>query len=81
MCAVLAVTVLQAADAVKRMPELLAEYRQLEQRYTAAVELLGERDEQLEEMAADLTDVKQLYKQQIEALVAQLAEVGAAQPS
>jgi prefoldin subunit 5 len=73
--------VVQAADAVTRLPQLQAEYRQLEQRYTAAVELLGERDEQLEEMAADLTDVKQLYKQQIEALVAQLAEVGAAQPS
>jgi F0F1-type ATP synthase delta subunit len=56
---------------------LQAEYQQLEQRYAAAVELLGERDEQLEEMAADLADVKQLYKQQIEALVVQLAEAEA----
>lgn len=55
---------------MKRLPQLQAEYRQLEERYAAAVELLGERDEQLEEMAADLVDVKQLYKQQIEALLA-----------
>lgn len=69
---------LQAAAAVVRLPQLQAEYQQLEARYAAAVELLGERDEQLEEMAADLADVKQLYKQQIEALVAQLAATGAA---
>jgi hypothetical protein len=38
----------------------------------AAVELVGERDERLEEMAADLEDVKALYKQQLEMLIAQL---------
>lgn len=59
-----------------RLPQLQAEYAALESRYAAAVELLGERDEALEEMAADLADVKQLYKQQIEALVAQLAAAG-----
>ena len=31
-------------------------------RYVAAVELLGERDEALEELRADLQDVKHLYK-------------------
>jgi F0F1-type ATP synthase delta subunit len=66
----------QAADSLTRLPQLQAEYQELEQRYAAAVELLGERDEQLEELAADLADVKQLYKQQIEALVAQLALAG-----
>jgi F0F1-type ATP synthase delta subunit len=66
----------QAADSLTRLPQLQAEYQELEQRYAAAVELLGERDEQLEELAADLADVKQLYKQQIEALVAQLAQAG-----
>jgi nitrate reductase assembly molybdenum cofactor insertion protein NarJ len=66
----------QASDAVLRLPQLQAEYAALEARYAAAVELLGERDETLEEMAADLADVKQLYKQQIEALVAQLAAAG-----
>lgn len=66
----------QAADSLTRLPQLQAEYQELQQRYAAAVELLGERDEQLEELAADLADVKQLYKQQIEALVAQLAQAG-----
>lgn len=42
-------------------------------RYTAAVELLGERDEALEELRADLMDVKLLYRDQIEYLVKQLA--------
>lgn len=31
-------------------------------RYVAAVELLGERDEALEELRADLQDVKNLYR-------------------
>lgn len=35
-------------------------------RYGAAVELLGERDEALEELRADLMDVKGLYKDQID---------------
>ena len=41
-------------------------------RYTAAVELLGERDEELEELRADLRDVKNLYRDQIEFMVMQL---------
>lgn len=69
---------MQAADAVKRVPQMQTEMQQLAERYAAAVELLGERDEQLEEMAADLVDMKQLYRQQIEALVGQLAEAGSA---
>jgi hypothetical protein len=66
----------QATDALARVPKLQAELHALASRYAAAVELLGERDEQLEELAADLADVKQLYKSQIEALVAQLAAAG-----
>lgn len=38
-------------------------------KYIAAVELLGERDEVLEELRADLEDVKNLYRDQIEYLV------------
>lgn len=72
---------LQATDAVSRLPQLQAEYAQLESRYAAAVELLGERDEQLEEMAADLMDIKHMYKQQIEALVVQLAAAGSPAPA
>lgn len=42
-------------------------------RYAAAVELLGERDERLEELSADLRDVKSLYQDQIEFFVLQLS--------
>ncbi len=43
-------------------------------RYAAAVEMLGERDESLEELRADLEDVKNLYRDQIEFMVMQLVE-------
>ncbi len=43
-------------------------------RYVAAVELLGERDESLEELKADLMDVKQLYREQIEYMALQLTQ-------
>lgn len=43
-------------------------------RYVAAVELLGERDETLEELRADLMDVKNLYREQIEFMVMQLTQ-------
>jgi capsule polysaccharide export protein KpsE/RkpR len=70
----------QASDAVSRVPQLQTELAAVQARYVAAVELVGERDERLEELSADLADVKALYKQdvqalyqQIEALAAQLA--------
>lgn len=46
-------------------------------RYAAAVELLGERDERLEELSADLRDVKSLYQDQIEFFVLQLSALQA----
>ena len=42
-------------------------------RLAAAVELLGEREERLAELTADLIDVKTMYKDQIEFMVEQLA--------
>ena len=39
----------------------------------ACTEMLGEKEERLEELRADLQDVKQLYKDQIEFMVEQLA--------
>ena len=68
----------QASDAVRELPKLQASYSLLEARYAAAVELVGERDEQLEELANDLEDVKQLYRQQIETLLAQQMETASA---
>jgi hypothetical protein len=63
--------VLQASDAVRDLPKMQQAYQELQARYAAAVELVGERDEQLEELANDLEDVKQMYRQQIETLLAQ----------
>ncbi|KAF6253633.1 TATA element modulatory factor 1 TATA binding protein [Scenedesmus sp. NREL 46B-D3] len=61
----------KATDAVRDLPKLRQAYQELQARYAAAVELVGERDEQLEELANDLEDVKQVYRQQIETLLAQ----------
>jgi hypothetical protein len=63
---------LQAASAVKTAAELQGAYEELHVKYLAAVELVGERDEQLEELQADLADLKQLHRQQLEVLIAQL---------
>jgi L-lactate utilization protein LutB len=69
--AVLVLFVLQASDAVRDLPKMQQALQELQARYAAAVELVGERDEQLEELANDLEDVKQMYRQQIETLLAQ----------
>jgi L-lactate utilization protein LutB len=69
--AVLVFLVLQASDAVRDLPKMQQALQELQARYAAAVELVGERDEQLEELANDLEDVKQMYRQQIETLLAQ----------
>lgn len=46
-----------------------------EQQLLACTEMLGEKEERLEELRADLQDVKQLYKDQIEFMVEQLAHL------
>ena len=45
----------------------------MKSRLAAAVELLGEKEERLAELTADLMDVKALYKDQIEFMVEQLS--------
>ena len=51
------------------------EHSQTKQQLRACTEMLGEKEERLEELKADLQDVKQLYKDQIEFMVEQLAHV------
>jgi hypothetical protein len=56
---------------------LKAELGALKQRHTTALELLGEKEEKLEEAKADLADMKQMYRSQITEMVeknAQLAQ-------
>jgi hypothetical protein len=49
-----------------------AELESLRRRHTSALELMGERDEEVEELRADLSDVKQMYREQIDMLVSQV---------
>jgi TATA element modulatory factor len=56
----------------KQILGLKEELEKLNLRHKAALELLGEREEQLEELKADLVDVKQLYKQQINELLSKI---------
>lgn len=66
-------------DAVKRENSILrsgeARVKDLETRYLAALEMLGEKSERVEEMSGDLSEFKRLYKQQINALCAQLEDL------
>jgi len=44
----------------------------LQQRHRAALEMLGEKTEEVQELRADLHDVKQAYRDQINDLLARL---------
>ena len=49
-----------------------ADLAALRGRHASALELMGERDEQMEELKADLADSKQAYRDQVEMLLKQL---------
>lgn len=68
-----------ASEALETMSSLRQEVEASQAKYIAAVEMLGEKDEALEELRADLQDVKNLYRDQIEYLVN--AVVAATPPS
>lgn len=53
-----------AAAAVETEREL----KELQARHAAALELMGERDEEVEELRNDLADVKTLYREQVDEL-------------
>jgi prefoldin subunit 5 len=42
---------------------------------------MGERDEEVEELRADLSDVKQMYREQIDMLVSQIERLSVAMGS
>ncbi|KAJ0007708.1 hypothetical protein Pint_29735 [Pistacia integerrima] len=46
-----------------------AELDALRRRHAAALELMGERDEELEELRADIIDLKEMYREQVNLLV------------
>ncbi|KAG1346719.1 golgin candidate 5 [Cocos nucifera] len=51
------------------LPGLRAELEALRRRHSSALELMGERDEELEELRADIVDLKEMYKEQVDLLV------------
>ncbi|XP_071686253.1 golgin candidate 5-like [Rutidosis leptorrhynchoides] len=54
---------------VSLMPGLKADIEALRRRHSAALELMGERDEELEELRADIVDLKEMYREQVNMLV------------
>ncbi|KAG0224554.1 hypothetical protein BGW41_005049 [Actinomortierella wolfii] len=58
--------------AATRAPALEQELKQLQERHTAALELLGEKTEEVQELKADLADVKEAYRDQLNELLGQL---------
>lgn len=65
-----------AASAKAELEQAQWERQHVEQQLAAATEMLGEKDERLEELRNDLMDVKHLYKDQIEFMIEQLAFKG-----
>ncbi|KAL6137615.1 hypothetical protein ACLB2K_062905 [Fragaria x ananassa] len=51
------------------LPGIRAELDALRRRHSAALELMGERDEELEELRADIVDLKEMYREQVNLLV------------
>lgn len=51
------------------LPGIRAELDALRRRHSAALELMGERDEELEELRADIIDMKDMYREQVNLLV------------
>ncbi|XP_030491769.2 golgin candidate 5 [Cannabis sativa] len=51
------------------VPGIKAELESLRRRHSAALELMGERDEELEELRADIIDLKEMYREQVNLLV------------
>lgn len=59
------------------LPGVRAELEALRRRHTAALELMGERDEELEELRADIVDLKEMYREQVDMLVSKIQRMSA----
>lgn len=60
---------------LKDAPEIRKELLELKRRHTALLELLGEREERIMELEADLSDVNQIYKEQVTELLLRLEKL------
>ncbi|ORE10751.1 hypothetical protein BCV72DRAFT_199061, partial [Rhizopus microsporus var. microsporus] len=59
----------------KKTISLQQEHDQLNQRYQTLLELLGERTEEVQELKADLIDIKEMYRTQIVELVQKIDQL------
>jgi F0F1-type ATP synthase delta subunit len=62
----------------KQLEEMIGlkhQITELTKRYNTALIVIGEKDEQLEEMKADIKDLKQIYQTQINELLVRLESV------
>ncbi|XP_072947783.1 uncharacterized protein Tmf [Epargyreus clarus] len=57
-------------DRLAALQARLADHQNLQEQYDALLQMYGEKEEQLEELKLDLQDVTQLYKAQLDELVA-----------
>ncbi len=51
------------------MPELESSLAQLTTRYTLALDMIGEKEDELNELRNDLTHVKEIFRQQMSAVL------------
>lgn len=68
----LTATVEQLTAELKDAPQLRAELIDLRVRHSTLLELLGEHEEKIQELEADIVDINQMYKQQITDLLLKL---------
>ena len=54
---------------VTELKEVKNQMKEVSDRYNTALELIGEKEEQVEELRADIVDMKMLYKEQINELL------------
>ncbi|XP_076075300.1 uncharacterized protein LOC143046160 isoform X1 [Mytilus galloprovincialis] len=57
-------------EKVQELPQLQNQFKELNQRYNAILQMYGEKVEEADELRLDLNDVKEMYKMQIDHLLA-----------
>ncbi|KAF9918410.1 hypothetical protein FBU30_000219 [Linnemannia zychae] len=62
-------------NAASKVPNLEQELNLLKERHRAALEMLGEKTEEVQELKADILDVKEAYRDQINDLLSQLEKL------
>ena len=66
----------ELTNQIKDAPIIREKYFDLEKRHETLLELLGEREERISELTADLDDVRVIYKEQLNELMCRLEGAG-----